>query len=130
MCYMRIVALVCAVLIVTSGCKHSQQFVSSVSLVSHKWIEHTVWKLSYNHREWGNRTFEVFFGDNGRLVCFNLYDTTPYNDEWELHDDKIILYFNNRDAVYEAVVFDDEVLVGTAHSYIGGTWNWIAQRYK
>lgn len=127
---MRSIAIICGLVLLTCGCKHSHTALSSSHNSPKSWLEHTVWKITYTHQEWGTRTFEVYLGDNGKLACFNPFDTTPYNDEWEQLDDKIILYFNNRDAVYEALVFDDDVLVGTAHSFIGGSWDWLAKRYK
>ncbi|HOS83755.1 MAG TPA: hypothetical protein PK199_02450 [Bacteroidales bacterium] len=126
----RIATIICVLLCISCGCKQSHIAYTSVHVSSNSWLEHTVWKITYTHKEWGKRTFEVYLGEQGKLACFNPFDTTPYNDEWELRNDKIILYFNNRDAVYEALVFDDEVLVGTAHSYVGGTWDWFAKRYK
>lgn len=113
------------------GCKTEQkQFTQKSNNPLQSILTNTIWKISYNHKEWGSHTFEVVLIENGKVACFNPFDTTPNNDEWEEKDGHVYIYFNNRDAVYEAVMFDDEVLVGTAHSQIGGSWNWIAKRFE
>lgn len=123
--------VICVLIFIFScGCKQTHTALSTAYLSSSSWLEHTVWKITYTHKDWGIRTFEVYVGEHGKLACFNPFDNTPNNDEWELRNDKVIFYFNNRDAVYEAFVFDNEVLVGTAHSFVGGNWDWFAKRYK
>jgi len=90
----------------------------------------TSWKITYTNDRYGKRTFDIVLVSDGKVACFNPFDTTPNNDEWEEKDGCIYIYFNNHEAVYKAILFEDNLLVGNAQSQMGGTWNWVAQKYQ
>lgn len=126
----RYFVIVCSLFLLNACSTQHQTFTNRTYLDVPSALINTSWKISYVNDFYGKRTFDIVLVDDGKVACFNPFDTTPNNDEWEEKDGCIYIYFNNREAVYKAILFDDNLLVGNAHSQMGGTWNWIAKKYQ
>jgi hypothetical protein len=120
-----IAALAVIFTLFTSGCVTTSTPADQTATFD---IVDSSWTLSFHNQKFGKKEFDLVFHDTGKLGYLSPHNTTPDNDLWEQHGNKVILKVNNGFAIYEGEFVDENTLSGTAKSKTGGSWEWKATR--
>ncbi len=93
-------------------------------------LEGTYWLLTYNNLTFGERSYELEFLEDGKLMNHHPNESTPDNDRWMQKAGKVQLLFNDGFANYRGEFTSKKEMSGTATSQQGGEWEWKAVKMK
>lgn len=93
-------------------------------------INETKWQLSYHNKSFGDRSYEIYFALNGKLLNTHPNESTKENDLWTQKKNCVTMNFNNGYAIYKGKIINSKTIKGVAKSKSGGRWKWKATKIE
>jgi len=87
-------------------------------------------KWAYSEDKEANLKYEITFLENGIFQSTHPNERTPDNDTWEIINNQLHFYSNNKYAHYTCTYASENILKGSSKNVKDLTWNWELRKIK